>query len=209
MIVALIALVLAVGGSAFAAGAIINGKDIMKGSIAGDRLKNDTLGGKQIRESALGTVPSAKRAANASALGGIGASGYVHGGGQIYTTGVTLADGTTNTDLVDVPNVGTIKASCSPTNGLSLLFVNGTGTTVQSSVTGVPPEGTTGPNGPDGENVPPNLSFFQEFIDAANQIHLSLTWPAGAPTHGADLTLGYFHDTTNHDCALNITGLIR
>jgi hypothetical protein len=62
LIVALIALVVALGGTAYAAQ--INGNSIMKQSIGGGKLKQKTLTGYQINVDKLGTVPSAKRATN-------------------------------------------------------------------------------------------------------------------------------------------------
>lgn len=62
--VALVALFVALGGTAYAAGTI-NGKEIQNGTIAGKKLKKDGVGGKQVKESTLGTVPSATRSASA------------------------------------------------------------------------------------------------------------------------------------------------
>lgn len=62
--VALLALFVALGGTAYAATAI-NGKLIQNGTIAGKKLKKDTLGGKQVLESSLGTVASASHADSA------------------------------------------------------------------------------------------------------------------------------------------------
>ncbi len=61
MIVAIIALIAALGGTAYAAGQI-NGGAIMKQSIGGGKLKQKTLTGYQINVNKLGVVPSAKRA---------------------------------------------------------------------------------------------------------------------------------------------------
>jgi len=61
MIVAILALVVALGGTAYAAGQI-NGNSIQKQSIGGGKLKRQTLTGYQINTKKLGTVPSAKRA---------------------------------------------------------------------------------------------------------------------------------------------------
>ena len=76
--VAMIALVLSLGGTSFAQGAasklgkLISGSKIKRGSIPGDRLvkggvpgdriKSNSITGKQINEKTLGTVPSATRA---------------------------------------------------------------------------------------------------------------------------------------------------
>jgi hypothetical protein len=67
LIVASLALVVAVSGTAYAA-ATINGRSIAAHSIAGRKLMNNTLTGAQINESHLATVP---KAANATAVGGI------------------------------------------------------------------------------------------------------------------------------------------
>jgi hypothetical protein len=64
LIVAGLALVVAIGGTAYAT-ATISGSTITDHSIAGRKLINNTLTGTQIKESALGTVP------NASKVGGI------------------------------------------------------------------------------------------------------------------------------------------
>jgi hypothetical protein len=64
LIVAGFALVIAIGGTAYAT-ATISGSTITDHSIAGRKLINNTLTGTQIKESALGTVP------NASKVGGI------------------------------------------------------------------------------------------------------------------------------------------
>ncbi|MDT4942272.1 MAG: hypothetical protein QOJ34_2361, partial [Pseudonocardiales bacterium] len=64
LVVASLALAVALGGTAFAAPlrnlvASINGATIQDHSIAGVKLKNDTVTGKQVKESSLGTVPNA------------------------------------------------------------------------------------------------------------------------------------------------------
>jgi len=63
MVVAIVALVAALAGTAYAAGQI-NGGAIMKQSIGGGKLKKKTLTGFQINTNKLGVVPSAKRAAH-------------------------------------------------------------------------------------------------------------------------------------------------
>jgi hypothetical protein len=61
MVVAVIALVAALAGTAYAAQRI-NGGTIIKQSIGGGKLKKKTLTGFQINTNKLGVVPSAKRA---------------------------------------------------------------------------------------------------------------------------------------------------
>lgn len=60
LVVAVIALVVALGGTAYAAQ--INGNSIVKQSIGGGKLKHKTLTGYQVNTAKLGVVPAAKRA---------------------------------------------------------------------------------------------------------------------------------------------------
>ena len=95
MLVALLALCVALGGTVYAANHI-NGKQIKKGSEPGNRLKTDTVTGKQVRESSLETVPDA---ANANTLQGQGPDAFAPSGleaahvvgapGEPYTNGWT------------------------------------------------------------------------------------------------------------------------
>jgi hypothetical protein len=96
LVISLIALFVALGGTVYAASQI-SGKQIEKNSLPGNRVKSDTLTGKQVKESSLGTVPSATKAntattatsatsatsastattaANANALGGLPSSAF-------------------------------------------------------------------------------------------------------------------------------------
>ena len=61
MVVAMIALIVALAGTAYAA-QTINGGAIKKQTIGGGKLKQKTLTGFQINTNKLGVVPSAKRA---------------------------------------------------------------------------------------------------------------------------------------------------
>src|SRR4051794_41816208 len=61
MVVAVIALIVALAGTAYAAQRI-NGGAIIKQTIGGGKLKKKTLTGFQINTNKLGTVPSAQRA---------------------------------------------------------------------------------------------------------------------------------------------------
>lgn len=58
MVVALIALFVALGGTVYAAGKI-NGKTIKPGTLPGNRLKGESVTGAQVSEGSLGKVPSA------------------------------------------------------------------------------------------------------------------------------------------------------
>ena len=70
-VMATIALLLALGGTSYAAAQRLNGKVIMKRSIAAKKIKRDSLGGNEINESKLGRVPSAAEATNADTLDGV------------------------------------------------------------------------------------------------------------------------------------------
>jgi hypothetical protein len=73
MVVAVIALVGAFGGSAlagqavdFAKSKLVSGKKIKKRSIAGNRLRRNTVTGTEVNEAKLGKVPRARRADSAT-----------------------------------------------------------------------------------------------------------------------------------------------
>ncbi len=65
MVVAIVALVAAVGGTAYAA-TKFDSSDIVNRSLQGKDIANDTLGGKQVNESKLAAVPSATDASTLS-----------------------------------------------------------------------------------------------------------------------------------------------
>lgn len=97
MVVALLALFVAMGGSVYAA-STINGKTVKKNTlpgnrvktsslpgnklkqktVTGNRLKNDTITGTQINEATLGTVPSATTATTATTALSASPPAYAH-----------------------------------------------------------------------------------------------------------------------------------
>jgi hypothetical protein len=78
MAVALLALFVALGGSGYAA-VSLNGKNIQNRSIAGKKLRPNTLGGTEINEVKLGLVP---RAGNANLLTGLGPDAFLAASGK-------------------------------------------------------------------------------------------------------------------------------
>jgi hypothetical protein len=93
MTVAVIALIAALSGTAvadnavdFAKTKVLNGKNIKKKSIAGNKLRNNTVTGTQVNESKLGKVPSASKAdsatsaGNADTLDGVDSGGFAKAG---------------------------------------------------------------------------------------------------------------------------------
>jgi hypothetical protein len=94
MVVAIAALVVAASGTAVAASRLVSGDSLIKrNSLSGNRLRNATVTGKQIRLSSLGEVPSAKTAANAEQLGGHPASAYSLGSSNVTQSGLVTASG--------------------------------------------------------------------------------------------------------------------
>jgi hypothetical protein len=78
LVISILALVVAASGTALAAGQLVSGDSLIKRhSLSGDRLRNGTVTGKQIKLSSLGQVPNAKTAGDANALGGEKASAFV------------------------------------------------------------------------------------------------------------------------------------
>jgi hypothetical protein len=69
MIVALLALLFALGGTAFALQKQSGNSLIRKHSLSGNRLQKNSVTGKQVKESTLGTVPSAKTLSSPAASG--------------------------------------------------------------------------------------------------------------------------------------------
>lgn len=91
MAVALLALLVALTGTSYAA-AKINGKSIQKASIPGNRLKADAATGAQVKEASLGTVP---RATDADKLGGQPPGSFLQGGGNVDGQAVAMSPNST------------------------------------------------------------------------------------------------------------------
>ena len=111
----LVALLLVVGGTSYAAGKSSGNALIKKSSLSGNRLKPDTVAGKQVKESALARVPRAALAdkvvpvprnpipldsnwaagteQNLPPTYGVDAQGWVHLEGAVKRTGTGTAIG--------------------------------------------------------------------------------------------------------------------
>ena len=79
--VAIIALFVALGGPGFAA-SLLDGSRLADRSVPGRKLKKNTVTGKEVRESKLGTVPQAKSAgmaANADKLDNLDSTSFASG----------------------------------------------------------------------------------------------------------------------------------
>jgi hypothetical protein len=97
MVVAILALVIAASGTAVAARRLVIGDSLIrKDSLSGNRLRNATVTGRQIKLSSLGQVPSARTADNADALGGNKAGAFESASSFIRSGLVTAAGGQTS-----------------------------------------------------------------------------------------------------------------
>jgi len=128
-VVAYLALFVALGGTVYAA-ATINGRQIKKNSIPGNRLRRKSVTGTQVNSSTLGLVPNAAHANDADQLGGSPASAFLKGPGAT-TFSTTLPQGTVNGTVATLSNGITVIGTC--TNGpanvvLSTKTTNGTNT---------------------------------------------------------------------------------
>jgi len=125
LVVSVLALVLAVAGGAYAAGAI-NGSKLKNRSVAGKKLKKNTVTGTEVKESKLGQVPSALNAdhatnadaaTNATQLGGKPDTAYM--GSTVQKVESVIQAGTAfgTTRIIDqaCPQ-GTILLSGGPAN---------------------------------------------------------------------------------------------
>ena len=100
LVISIIALVVAASGTAFAAGHLVSGDSLIRRhSLSGDRLRDQSITGQEIRLGTLGQVPSAKHAANAETLGGHPASAFQlasgSGSGNVRSGLVTASGGQT------------------------------------------------------------------------------------------------------------------
>ncbi len=222
MIVALIALVIALSGTAVAAGGLINGAKIESGTITGKKLKKHTLTGTQINLAKLGKVPAAasadhatsagtaSSAANASQLGGLAPGAFVQGGGQIYTNAASEAFSTADAAVMTIPGVGELKMGCGSAGDTDFSLANGTGVAVQLTDTGnyfLFGSGAQTESG--GRIVSAGGTLFSDLELRSGQFHLTLVWPQASPAHGADLTIGWYKDSTLNKCALTVSGFVH
>jgi hypothetical protein len=202
MLVALIALAIALGGTAYAA-TQINGGQIKNGTITGEKLKNHTLTGTQLNLAKLGKVPSsaaADHATNASTLGGLAPSAFVQGGGQAFSLSTSLAYSTQGT--LTLPELGAMNLACESNGGLIPTLANQTGATVQASIQTVDTGGTAISSG---HSALPGATIFSAVENTAEQEHVLLAWGA----HSADLTVGWYDENNSSQCVVLASGFVR
>lgn len=149
MVVAMIALIVAVGGTAFAgpvaqlAKRVSGNKIIKKRSLSGNRLRKHTITGTEVKLSKLGTVPRANTAntadlaANANGLGGQPASAFFPAG-RVHASGLVKASkGQTVTVLSAGPFTLTLKCQDAGASGTKATLT-ATSTEANSELDGFP-----------------------------------------------------------------------
>jgi hypothetical protein len=109
MVVSCVALFAALGGSSYAAAKLtsrdianhtIRGVDVKKRTLGPNTIKPDSLGGDQINEAALGTVP------NADTLDGIDSGGFMKTTQRVFeATSDSVGNFTSNATLLQLPGV--------------------------------------------------------------------------------------------------------
>jgi hypothetical protein len=107
LVVGVIAIVLAIGGTATAA---LSGKDKRKvKSIADQEISAQAPG---IADDRISRRAPALSVANADRLGGVAADGYEKGGGHIFNATATGQVGGPDTQLLDIPGIGQLLFNC-------------------------------------------------------------------------------------------------
>jgi hypothetical protein len=131
-VLAFAALLVALTGSAFAAGVpaqiarAISGKSLRNGSVTGVKLKRNTLTGREINENKLGVVPRAHHAGVASSAGTAITAGNV-GGVTMRRISFVAKPSTGSTQILSLNGIN-LFGSCSATGNPALV--------VQSATTG-------------------------------------------------------------------------
>jgi hypothetical protein len=122
LVVAIIALVVAASGTALATSRLVSGDSLIKKhSLSGNRLRNESITGQQIRLSSLGPVPNARSAANAAnaanagALGGHAASAFELAS-DVARSGLVTADGGQTVPMVSFGPF-TVSLQCTDDGG--------------------------------------------------------------------------------------------
>jgi hypothetical protein len=138
MVIAVLALVGAFGGSAiadnavdFARSKLVNGKKIKKRTISGNRLKRNTVTGKEVAESKLGKVPKATNADNATNATNATNAGNADkldskDSSEFLQSGQVRADGAADSTAIDDFTSATYtdvisKTFTAPKNGLIMI----------------------------------------------------------------------------------------
>jgi hypothetical protein len=199
MVVAIGALVIAASGTALAAGKLVSGDSLIaRHSLSGNRLRNRTITGNQIKLSTLATVPNAKQAVNAADLGGHPASAYALAGSTVVRSGLITAGGG---QTVTVATFGpfTVSLQCNDDSGGTFdAAINVTSSSNASEVFGTPLTAGTAQQiddaGPDSQFSDNSGGTFEDFVAAPDvwQVYLidSVFMPGTTAPCAASLLAG-------------------
>jgi hypothetical protein len=114
MIIAVIALIMSLGGSAYA----LSKKDKKKVTSIADN---------EITKKAPGlSVANAGKAGDADKLGGVPASGFAQGGGHNYFGSVSAAAPSSGNSLLNIPGIGTVTFDCAANGVDSTVHITNT-----------------------------------------------------------------------------------
>jgi hypothetical protein len=140
MVVACVALIVALGGSAYAALSLpknsVGSKQIKKNAVTSAKVKDGTLTASDAKSGQFAApgdlskyLPLGGTAANSNALGGTPAGGFVHGAGKLLTAEFTGTSHSSADTFVPIPGGGWIALSCTSTAYSTFFHVPGDGRT--------------------------------------------------------------------------------
>jgi hypothetical protein len=137
------------GGAAYAAGHLakssVGSKQLKENAVTGAKVKDQSLTGKDVNASTLGTVPDAVHAHRADTAGdadtlqGNGPGAFVRGNGTTIAARLDLNEFTEGT-LMEVPGIGRVTVYCHVPTVQEVTFVNNSGGTLlfEESLDGTP-----------------------------------------------------------------------
>jgi hypothetical protein len=180
MVVAVVALVLAATGTAIAAGAGVSGdRLIKKGTLSGNRLRDHTVTGKQIKESTLGIVPTARHATSADTATNAGHATTASTATDAGTISGTPLSGITARAYGFVDSAGNIDTTRS--KNIASVTLSGTSNfcIVPSSASGIDPtkEFPVVMADEDPTTGSPNIFHVAELDSSAQAAHCPNGWP--------------------------------
>jgi hypothetical protein len=124
MVVAVIAVVLALGGTAVAA---LSGKDKKKvRNIADQEITKKAPGLAVASAGTAANASNASNAADAAKLGGVAPSGYQQGGGHTYFGAKSAAAPSTGNALLSIPGIANITVDCAANGVDSTVHITNT-----------------------------------------------------------------------------------
>jgi hypothetical protein len=187
MIVAIIAVVLAVGGTAAAA---LNKKDKKKVRNIADQEISKQAPGLSVANAA--NAANATQAANADALGGVGPGSFTQGAGHNYFGSKSGDNPSTNNQLLTIPGIGNVTFNCAA-NGIdsSVKITNNSGSFL-------------GDIGQTQDSTGPTLDPFGPNISNGASVTISHT---GANHTVADTTLQLFNNQSGKVASIHISNV--